>query len=833
MTWRAGIINSAVVAVLVSMCGFAFAFETSSTLTPQENLEQARRSMARTPADALEFAKSAETQAILGAAESLGGRTSKDILVTSLWLQVEALYRLDLPLDALPVLDRAFEIIGDEESRVRGLLLISRGRVARLLGDSETSLQAFQSAYQVFSQLDDARYRAVSLESLGTLYSNAKQHKKALGYFERAASIYPEDPVFNLNSQRNRAKILLDLNEFAAARRHLVAALEGAKALNNDLFAFRVLTILAEVELASGNQESAADYIEEGLSTTYEDVADIWMSIMLGQAADLALQNRELDRAVASVETAFEDIDLATTSGSFKTTHDVAYRVYSAAGQSSKALAHLEAYKRLDDADRDVAASANLAIVNAEFELSLLRSERLEADVALIRARRQQERILYAGAVAAALAVIGFLAWWTLQSRNVRKMTEAMNRKLESVNHKLRRSNVELEKANLAKTEFLATTSHEVRTPLNAVINLTEIVLHDTPENTDAYEKLSTALRSAQHLHAIVSDVLDVARFEGNRVSAHYAAMDIEDALIDVAQLWRPKAEEKGLEFSVDVNVDSAPFITDEKLLRQVLSNLLSNAIKFTDKGLVRMIATGGGDKAVTISVQDSGIGIAEDKQEIIFESFRQLDTGGTRSFGGTGLGLAICRRISELLGGMISIDSKVGTGATFKVVIPPAQAGVSVPLQPLKPEATTSIDVDNALSSLRVLAAEDNAVNAMVIQAILKAKIDSLTIVENGQEAVDAVSTGDFDVVLMDKQMPVMDGVEATKLIRALDRPAASIPIIAVTADAFAAAQDELIAAGANRYLAKPIKPEDLKQTIADVVSRPDDESSEELVSS
>lgn len=833
MTWRAGIIKGVFLTILISTCSVSLASEPENLFSAQDNLDQARRNMARAPAEALELASTAEQQIIQRAAENLAGSIDNEVLATSLWLQAEALHRLDRPLDAVPVLDRAFAVIEDDQSRLSGLLLISRGRVSRSLGDSGESLQAFQDAYQVFTLLDDDRYRAISLESLGTLYANAQQNRKALQYFERAAAIYPDDPTFNLNSRRNRARILLDLNQVNAARDHLIAALDGAKSLQNDLFAFRVLTLLAEVELDAGNLDAAAAYIDEGMTIAGPNMADIWMSVMLSQAADLAIQQNNLQAALDAANTAFTDVDLLTTSGTYRNAHEIAYRVYSAGGQSEKALAHLEAYKRLDDADRDVAASANLAIVNAEFELSLLRSERLEADVALIRARRQQERILYAGAVAAALAVIGFLAWWTLQSRNVRKMTEAMNRKLESVNHKLRRSNVELEKANLAKTEFLATTSHEVRTPLNAVINLTEIVLHDTPENTDAYEKLSTALRSAKHLHAIVSDVLDVARFEGNRVSAHYAAMHIEDALVDVAQLWRPKAEEKGLEFSVDVNVDSAPFITDEKLLRQVLSNLLSNAIKFTDKGLVRMTATGGGDKAVTISVEDSGIGIAEDKQEIIFESFRQLDTGGTRSFGGTGLGLAICRRISELLGGTIAIDSTVGTGTTFKVVIPAGQAGVSVPLQPLKPEATTSVDVDNALSSLRILAAEDNAVNAMVIQAILKAKIDSLTIVENGQEAVDAVSTGDFDVVLMDKQMPVMDGVEATKLIRALDRPAASIPIIAVTADAFAAAQDELIAAGADRYLAKPIKPEDLKQTIADVVSRPDDESSDELVNS
>lgn len=832
MIWRAGIIKSAMLAVSISLLSTAIASEFDDHQTPAELLASARQAMTRTPADALTYAHEAETQIVDEAAGNTAPIESNDELATALWLQAEAYHRLNQPAEAIPVIERAFEVVESDGSKIAGRLLISRGRVARALGDPETSLEVFQNAYQVFTALDDARYRAICLESLGILYSNAQQNRRALEYFERAAAIYPDDPVFNLNSRRNRAKILLDLGDVDAARGHLLAALEGARDLQNDLFAFRVLTLLTEVELASGNLDAAGRYIQEGKSIAGPDVADVWLSILFAQAAEMAIQQGNLDAATEAIDTAFDAVDLQATSGNFKNTHDIAYRVYSAVGESELALAHLEAYKRLDDADRDVAASANLAIVNAEFELSLLRSERLEADVALIRARRQQERIIAATAVVAILAITGFLGWWAYQSRSVRKMTEAMNRKLESVNHKLRRSNVELEKANLAKTEFLATTSHEVRTPLNAVINLTEIVLQDTPQNTDAHEKLATALRSAQHLHAIVSDVLDVARFEGNRVSAHYAAMNIEATLLDVAQLWRPKAEEKGLIFSADISVGKTPFVTDEKLLRQVLSNLLSNAIKFTDKGSVRMVATGGNGDAVTISVQDSGIGIPDDKQDIIFESFRQVETGGTRSFSGTGLGLAICRRISELLGGSIGLDSTLGEGSTFKVVIPAAKAGVSAPLKPVEP-STPSTDVDGALSSLRILAAEDNAVNAMVIQAILKAKIDSLTIVENGREAVDAVSNGDFDVVLMDKQMPVMDGVEATKRIRALDRPASSIPIIAVTADAFTAAQDELLAAGADRYLAKPIKPDDLKKTIVDVVNGPDDQPSDELVNS
>ncbi|MEM9840733.1 MAG: ATP-binding protein, partial [Pseudomonadota bacterium] len=599
-------------------------------------------------------------------------------------------------------------------------------------------------------------------------------------------------------------------------------------------YAVRLQANLAALELSVGNIEAAKTSLAAVRGLDAKIPKDQMPLLPFAVEAKVALLEGREDTAARVLDRTFAEADFETTPEDETEAHSLAFEVYDALGLAASALPHLKALKRLEDAERDVAASANLAITNAEFELSTkeltiekLRTERLQADVDLIKAKRAQDRMFYGAIVVAAVSIICFLIWQTWQSGKTRRVTERFNKELEAVNLKLRRSNVDLEKANSAKTEFLATTSHEIRTPLNAVINLTADVLDRASFEEPDREKLSTALRSAEHLHEIVSDVLDVARFEGRRVNALLSDVAVPTIVNDVVNLWRPKAEAKGLAFDAKINLAPGAFHSDEKLIRQVLSNLISNAIKFTPHGRVELSASGGSaTQPLVLSVSDSGIGIAKESRDIIFESFRQVDTGGTRSFQGTGLGLAICKQITDLLGGKIDLESEVGFGTTFTITIPMSERKIAE-LEPI-PEATAPLDVDGALGGLRVLAAEDNAVNAMVIKTILKGKVETLTIVENGQLAVDAVSVGDFDMVLMDKQMPVMDGVEATKRIRALPGRKATIPIVAVTADAFAAAREELIAAGADDYLAKPVKPDDLKRAIAAAV-RPEPATEDE----
>jgi signal transduction histidine kinase/AmiR/NasT family two-component response regulator len=757
------------------------------------------------------------------ALERAGPTPRPAVLQRAAWLEAEALFRLGRFEEAGRRLEEVFASIEAETSPVYGKLLIADGRVARSLGEDGRALKSFQEAFTVFAELGDRRYMAISLQALGTLYQNARQYDRAIAYIERSRSIAANDPMLTLAGLNNAANAHRFAGRLDTARKLLSEALEMRAVEELPFWQLTLQSNLALVEWQA-EKSAAAEAVLGRLRLLIAENPSLSLPANAAAIeAQLLLERGARREALASLRRNFPPGSLEQATEAAREAHQMAYRLYKELGDPSQALAHLETYKRLVDAERDIAASANLAILNAEFELSAKeleisneRSQRLEAEVAASEAKRRQQLALGTAAFFAALGLVGFLATRIRQSRRLQRITNAHNAKLEDVNDQLRESNAALEQASAAKTEFLATTSHEVRTPLNAVINLTADVLSGLPKGSDQHLKLSTALRSAEHLHAIVSDVLDVARFEGNRVEARISEVDIVRTATDVANLWSPKAKEKKIGFEVAFSPAAKLFRTDDKLLRQVLSNLLSNAVKFTEKGSVRLSLSGGGEDDLELAITDTGIGIAPADQACIFESFRQIDAGSTRSFGGTGLGLAICRQITDLLGGDIAVRSAPGQGTTITVTIPPSELPLADDVKSAEAAAAAEEPSEETLRPLRILAAEDNAVNAMVIQAILKNKVSGLTIVENGAEAVTAVTNGGFDVVLMDKQMPVMDGVEAIKRIRALEGPERTIPIIAVTADAFAEAREELMGAGADDYLSKPVKPEDLKESIA-----------------
>jgi signal transduction histidine kinase/CheY-like chemotaxis protein len=366
--------------------------------------------------------------------------------------------------------------------------------------------------------------------------------------------------------------------------------------------------------------------------------------------------------------------------------------------------------------------------------------------------------------------------------------------------------------ANVLKTQFLANMSHEIRTPLNGVLAMAEVMSMGELGDVQR-ERLGIIRQSGSLLLAVLNDVLDLSKIEAGKLSLVKEDFDVGATLRPTVETFRMLAEGKGLGFDFSITEGAEGWWRgDPDRLRQIVGNLLSNAVKFTPQGTVEAaVDVNPQGDALRLVVRDSGVGIAPEKLPALFEKFTQADNSATRRFGGTGLGLAICRELTQMMGGSIDVESREGQGSTFTVELPLVRGEASGALQ-------AEVAADSGDRNIRLLAAEDNPTNQQVLAAVMESLGIDIDIVADGRQAVDAWKVGGYDLILMDIQMPVMDGIDAAREIRAIEvaEQRKRIPIVALTANALTHQVDEYMAVGMDGHVAKPIEIAKLYEAIS-----------------
>ncbi len=383
----------------------------------------------------------------------------------------------------------------------------------------------------------------------------------------------------------------------------------------------------------------------------------------------------------------------------------------------------------------------------------------------------------------------------------------------------LEKATAKAETASRAKSEFLANMSHEIRTPLNVISGVAELLELAKDLNPKQKEMVALLQSSAKGILSLISDVLDISKIEAGAVVLENDTLNLSDLLHEVAEGLKVQAAGKGLPLEVNAGtVASQMYIGDRVRLRQILVNLVGNAIKFTPKGHISIAAAQAAPGIVRLVVSDTGVGIPPEKTGVIFEKFVQNDSSISRNFGGTGLGLAIVKNLVTLMGGTISVESVVGQGSSFIVMLPLAGT-THVPAAEIAPPDANS----GAFKKLKLLLVEDYAPNVMVVASYLDLLGISFDVASDGSEAIGMAAAANYDVILMDIQMPVMDGWTATEKIRASEKSLARVPayIIGATAHAFLDDRKRSLSIGMNDFMTKPFTFEEFKKKLSGALAK------------
>jgi len=668
---------------------------------------------------------------------TMGVEKGSGLAIEAEAVQVQALYRLKKIDEAEQLLKHALARAQNTDipKIVLGDLLISRGKLAMLNGDVKSSLTDFQKAYRLFREVSAPRWQAIALQSLATLYNEGGDSSTALRYYSQAEEIYSGDPLLSLAAHNNIGNAYLSMFRPRDAEAEFRKALTNAQQLNSRIYMYRVKANIAKALIDQGRLGDASAVIDPVLAgpARSDNASELWAFWVA--RAQIAYRRKDYPGASFAIARALSGVDPVQSSPSFRPAHDTAYSIYRATGRPADALVHLEAMARIDKESAELTASTAAALMAARFDsanqdlkIARLKAEQTEA------ASRSQRNLFIVASIGAILVLV-------LLGGSLILITRSRNRE-RAAKLVLEQTNRELERAMAAKMEFLATTSHEIRTPLNGILGMTQVLLTHRGLDNALRDRIGIVHSAGETMRALVDDILDVAKMETGKLSVESGIAEVRAMLRDVAQMWRLQSETAGIDLVLDLDECPERIVGDSARIRQIVFNLMSNAMKFTESGTVRVSARpalADGVHRLHISVTDSGIGIAPEWHESIFELFQQVDGGTTRKYGGTGLGLAICRNLARAMGGDISVESMPAFGSTFTIDLPLVRCDQDA--EPAK----------SGLKERSILVIERNPMTRGVLRAILGNRFESIDFVSSAAEAHDLIRGQSFEWLFID----------------------------------------------------------------------------------
>ena len=681
----------------------------------------------------------------------------------------------------------------------RGLCL--KGFCNRLKGEYDSGFQVLDEALSIARKIHDRNMEATALYYLGNIYRDLGELANALTHYEKALAINEElgEEYYQSVILSSISNLLYDLGDYDSALEYALKCLPIFERVHNVNSLLNNYNTLGNIYFKKDQFSEALHFFEENLKRSEPDTAAYVMAE--SGIGKVYYRTLDFDNAKKFLTHAVVEAQKMSNAEVQIICHFYLGRLYMDEGNYRHALKSLDAayilaveYTRRHDLmsihEMLSALYDNMGDIPKAFH-HLKSFEKLKEDIFKQTTLNK------------------------LKNLQVRQETELAKKEKEVA-----------ERTAFLKHQFMANMSHEIRTPMNAIVGLTRLLLAKEPK-PDQLRYLNAIQLSSDNLLVIINDILDLSKIEAGKIVIEHIDFSIREVVHSVRDMLMLKAEEKHIELRTTIDPSIPKRLTgDPTRLNQVLINLAGNAIKFTENGYVEIRVTlekNENNKLwLRFDVIDTGIGIGAEYVDKIFDSFTQAGADTTRKFGGTGLGLTISKQLAGLMGGDITVQSELGKGTTFTTVIPFEEAEVQ---EELEKESLLDSNAMHKLNQLRVLLVEDNEFNRMVAEDTLRETIPgiSLHIAVNGLEAVNMLKTELFDVVLMDIQMPVMDGLTATKTIRTtLPEPARSVRIIAMTANVLQEDVQLYFAAGMNAYVSKPFQPDELLLKIDSVVSTP-----------